>query len=326
MKRNISYFVRMPALLIITAWLLLSLACIFGEDEPAIPGFPAQIDAEISFAAIGSPSICKCMPDYDIALVAAGNSLAIVDIVNGENKAVIDLGMEIDDIADSDVDGFGYVLTGSLLHPVNLSGGFTEDPIKITAECSYVSVSTGGDAAWVSMDNDSIGMIDLATGEASVVPDMTIESCMGIASAENSILYIADGGNGLITGYDTDTWVEIGHLSVPGEVYDLFPGPSGYICAIVDGSNELWFIKSETCTLYRMITFPVIPTAAASTPDGIFAYASCPGTGMVIVSESGQIEMRTMDYGLPSSIDVSNDGERAVICSPDNESVFILVK
>ena len=316
----------MPALLIITAWLLLSLACIFGEDEPAIPGFPAQIDAEISFAGIGSPSICKCMLDYDIALVAAGNSLAVVDIVNGENEAVIDLGMEIDDIADSDVDGFGYVLTGSLLHPVNLSGAFTEDPVKIPVECSYVSVTSEGDAIWLSMDNDSIGMIDLATGEVTVVPDMAIGNCQGIASAQNSILYIADGSNGIITGYDTDTWDEIGHLSVPGEVYDIFPGPSGYICAIVDGSNELWFIKSESCTLYRMITFPVIPTAAASTPDGIFAYASCPGTGMVIVSESGQIELKTMDYGLPSSIDVSNDGERAVICSPDNESVFILVK
>ena len=69
------------------------------------------------------------MLDYDIALVAAGNSLAVVNIVNGENEAVIDLGMEIDDIADSDVDGFGYVLTGSLLHPVNLSGAFTEDPV-----------------------------------------------------------------------------------------------------------------------------------------------------------------------------------------------------
>ncbi len=47
---------------------------------------------------------------------------------------------------------------------------------------------------------------------------------------------------------------------------------------------------------------------------------------MVIVAESGQIELKTMDFGLPSSIDVSNDGERAVICSSDNEAVYILVK
>ncbi len=311
---------------IISVCVLFSLSCIFGEEEPSIPGFPGEIDANISFETIGVPSICKCMIDYDIALVAAGNSIAVIDIINGETEAVIDLGLEIDDIADSDVDGFGYVLTGSLLHPVNLSGAFIEDPIKITVDCSFISVSSEGDAAWISMDKDSIGLIDLATGEVSVVPDIAIGDCQGIASAQNSVLYIADGSNSIIIGYDTDTWAEIGHVSVPGEVYDLFPGPAGYICAIVDGSNELWFIKSETCTLYKMITFPTIPTASAAMPDGSFAYAACPGIGMVIVAESGQIEVKTMDFGLPSGIDVSNDGERAVICSADNEAVYILVK
>ena len=304
---------------------LVSLSCIF-DSEPSIPGYPADIDAEIPFGSIGSPSLCKCMIDYDIALVAAGSKLVIVDLINGDNEAIIDIGLEINDIADSDVDGFGYVLTGSVLYPVNLSSALLEDPFKFTVDCSYVSISSEGDAAWVSMDNDSIGMIDLVTMEVSVIPDIAIGDCQGLASARNSILYIADGSKGLITGYDTETWTEIGNVSVQGEVYDLFPGPSGYICAIVDGSNELWFIKSETCILYKMITFPTIPTAAASMPDGSFAYAACPGTGMIIVAESGQMELRTTDFGLPSSIDLSNDGDRAVICSPDNEAVYVLVK
>jgi len=310
---------------IVLAWMLVSLSCIFGS-ETSIPAFPAEIDAEIPFGSIGSPSICKCMNDYDIALVAAGTSLAVVDIISGDKEAVIGLGMEIDDIADSDVDGYGYILADSLLYPVNLSGACLEDPVNIGNPCSFVSVSSEGNAAWVSMDNDSIGKVDLVTGEVSTVQNITAGDCQGIASAQNSVLYIADGNNSLITGYDTDTWAEIGRVSVPGDVYDLFPGPSGYICAIVDGSNELWFIKSETCVLYKMITFPVIPTAAAAMPDGSFAYGACPGTGMVIVAESGQMELRTMDFGLPSSIDLSNDGERAVICSPDNEAVYILVR
>lgn len=326
MNRRIGLYLRYHVLVIISTWMLISLSCIFGEEEPFVSGFPSEIDAEIPFGSIGSPSMCKCMLDYDIALVAAGNSLAVVDIINGQNDAVIDLGMEIDDIADSDVDGYGYVLTGSFLYPVNLPGAFLEDPIKLSVDCSFISVSAEGDVVWVSMDNDSIGMLDLLTMEVSVVQNITIGDCQGIASAQNSILFIADGSISLIIGYDTDTWAEIGRVSVPGEVNDLFPGPFGYICAIVEGSNELWFIKSETCTLYKMITFPVTPTAAASMPDGSFAYASCPGSGMLIVAESGQIELRTMDFGLPSSIDVSNDGDRAVICSPDNEAVFILEK
>ncbi|NOQ21835.1 MAG: hypothetical protein GQ565_04180 [Candidatus Aegiribacteria sp.] len=325
MIRRIRPFLRITILTVVSLWALASLSCIF-DSEPSVPAYPAEIDAEIAFGSIGSPSICKCMIDYDIALVAAGTSLAVIDIVNGKNESVFDLGLEIDDIADSDVNGFGYVLTDSLLYPVKLSGAVLENPINIGTGCSFVSVSSGSDAGWVSMDNDSIAMLDLATGKVSVVQDYAVKDCQGIALADNGALYIADGSNNLIIGYNTDTWAEIGRVTVPGDVHDLFPGPSGYICAIVDGSNELWFIKSETCTLYKMITFPAIPTAAAAMPDGSFAYAACPGTGMVIVAESGQIELKTMDFGLPSGIDVSNDGQRAVICAPDKEAVYVLVR
>ena len=310
---------------VIAASLLVSVSCIF-DSSPTVPGYPAKVDASISFESIGSPSICKCMIDYNLALVAAGSKLVVVDIVNGENESVIDIGLEIDDIADSDVNGFGYLLAGSLLYPVNLSTAALEDPIDIGVGCSYLSVSSESDVAWVIMDDDSIGMIDLVTLKVTTMQKITANNCQGIASADNGDLFIVDGIKSIIIGYETDTWTEIGRVPVPGEVYDLFPGPSGYICAIVDVSNELWFIKSENCSLYKMITFPVIPTAAASMPDGSFAYAACPETGMFIVAESGQMEFKTMDFGVPSSIDISGDGERAIICSPDNEAVYILVK
>jgi hypothetical protein len=310
---------------VIATSLLVSVSCIL-DSSPTVPGYPAKVDASISFESIGSPSICKCMIDYNLALVAAGNKLVVVNIVNGENESVIDIGLEIDDIADSDVNGFGYLLADSFLYPVNLSTAALEDPIDIGVGCSYISVSSESDVAWVIMEDDSIGMIDLVTLEVTTMQKITANNCQGIASADNGDLFIVDGIKSIIIGYKTDTWTEIGRVPVPGEVYDLFPGPSGYICAIVDGSNELWFIKSETCSLYKMITFPVIPTAAASMPDGSFAYAACPETGMFIVAESGQMEFKTMDFGVPSSIDISGDGERAIVCSPDNEAVYILVK
>ena len=99
---------------VIAASLLVSVSCIF-DSSPTVPGYPAKVDASISFESIGSPSICKCMIDYNLALVAAGSKLVVVDIVNGENESVIDIGLEIDDIADSDVNGFGYLLADSLL-------------------------------------------------------------------------------------------------------------------------------------------------------------------------------------------------------------------
>ncbi len=304
---------------------MLFMSCIF-DSEPVIPGYPGEIDAEISYSSIGSPYLCKCMYDYELAIVAAGTGIAVVDIVNGENISVFDMELEIDDIADSDMNGFGYILVDSLLYPLDLSALSFTDPIDLCIGCSFVSVSTENNTAWVSMNNDSIGAVDLVSGDVTAVPDFVVRNCQGLASADNSILYIAEGDNSIIAGYNTDTWSEVGRVSVPGEVYDLFPGPAGYICAIVEGSNELWFIKSDTSVLYKMITFPVIPTAAASMPDGSFAYAACPGVGTLVVAESGQPEMRSMDFGIPSSIDISSDGNRAVICSPDNEAVYILVR
>ncbi|MEN8208642.1 MAG: hypothetical protein ABFR50_05245, partial [Candidatus Fermentibacteria bacterium] len=132
-RRNISFADKLT-LMITSTLMIISLGCIFGEAEPVLPAYPAEIAAEISFTAIGSPSICKCMNEYDIALVAAGNSLVLIDMINGTNESIIDLGLEINDIADSDVDGYAYVLTGSLLHPVNLSGAFLEPPVKITSD------------------------------------------------------------------------------------------------------------------------------------------------------------------------------------------------
>jgi len=323
MKISIKTAIQTLSIIGIAVSVLVSVSCIF-DTEPPLPGYPAKIDESISFSGIGSPDLCKCMSDNKLALVAAGSDLVVVDMVNG-NKSVIDIGLEVDDIADSDGNGFGYVLADSLVYPVNLSSATAGNPINVGVSCSYISLSSDADTAWLAMDNDSIGILDLTTSEFTTVKSISIKNCQGIAIAD-SILFIADGSSNLILAYETDQWSEVGRIPVPGAVQDLFPGISGYICAIVDGSNELWFIKSDNCSLYKMITFPVIPTAAASMPDASYAYAACPGTGMVIVAESGQMELRTADFGLPSSIDVTSDGSMAVVCSPENEAVYILVR
>ena len=130
----------------------------------------------------------------------------------------------------------------------------------------------------------------------------------------------------VIAAYNTETWTETGSCTVPGDVISIFPGPQCFICAVVEGSNELWYIKKEDCVLYKMITFPVVPTTAASTPDGSYAYAVCENYGVIIVAASGQIEHTTTEFGYPQSIDLSSDGQRAVVCSSEYETVYILKK
>ena len=314
---------------VLLALLAVSLAvftsCIF-DSQPAQPGYPAVLDATISFSSVGSPSMCKCMSQSGIALVAAGSNLAVADIEAGQNVQVIDIGVEIDDIADSDVDGYGYLVADSLLYRVDLGSPSVGDPVRLGGGCEYVSVSASAGRAWVAREDDSLGVVDLQTLEFSTVKDVTFSDCQGMACADNGNLFIADGGSSLIKALNTENWTEQGRLSLTGDVIDLFPGPSGYVCAIVEGSNELWFIRSSDCVLYKMITFPQTPSASACTPVGDYAYATCAGPGFVIVQENGETVLRTTDYGLPCSIDLSPDGERAVVCSGDNQAVYILAK
>jgi hypothetical protein len=304
---------------------LLTAGCIF-DSEPVEPGFPSELDATISFQEIGDPVLCKCMSGSALALVAAGTCLGVINMQSGQSPAALDLGIEIDDIADSDAAGYAWVLADSLLYPVDLSGPSLESPIRLRGSGRYVTVSSEGGRALVSMNDDSVTLVDLTSMQASTLAELQIQSCQGMAFGGDETVYAALGSEGVIAGYETGNWTEIGRVSVPGDVIDMFPGPSGYVCAIVNGSNELWFIRTSDCKLYRMTTFPETPMAAASMPDGCFAYATCAGSGLLVVAESGQIELRTQQYGLPSSIDISPDGARVVLCSADERRVYILVK
>ncbi|MBN2587885.1 MAG: WD40 repeat domain-containing protein [Candidatus Fermentibacteraceae bacterium] len=304
---------------------LMAAGCIF-DSEPEEPGFPSQLDATISFQAIGDPVLCKCMSGSGLALVAAGTSLGVIDIQSGQSPVELALGVEIDDIADSDAAGYAWVLADSLLYPVDLSGPSLESPVRLGGGGSFVTVSSAGNRALVSMNDDSITLVDLTGMQVTTLAELQIRACQGMAFGCDETVYAALGSEGVIAGYETENWTEIGRVSVPGDVIDLFPGPSGYICVIVNGSNELWFIRTSDCKLYSMTTFPETPLAAASMPDGSFAYATCAGSGLMVVAENGQIELRSQQFGMPSSIDISPDGSRAVLCSTDERRVYVLVK
>lgn len=304
---------------------LLSAGCIF-DSEPEEPGFPAELAATVSLESAGPPVLCKCMTNHDVALVAAGSGLAVIDLYAGETTGFLDTGVEIDDIADSDVNGYGYVLAGSMVYPVDLAAPGLGTPLELSAPGSFMAVSPSGDRVWVSLKNDSLAQLDLATMEVTVLEAPLAENCQGLASGDNGALFAALGNEGVIAGWETGTWSELGRVSVPGEVADLFPGPSGYVCAITGGSNELWFIRTTDCKLYKMITFPETPSAAASMPDALYAFATCANSGLLVVAENGETLLRTMDFGLPVSIDITQSGNMAVLCSQEERKVYILVR
>ena len=313
-------------LLILFPVMLLQVSCIF-DSPSAIPGYPSRVDFSIPFESVGVPSMCECTGVQDLVIVISDKNIALVDIVYGDLVSVLDTGVEIRDLGDTDVDGYGYVLTDSLLFPVDLVGERLDPPLNIGSGGKFISISGVDGVAWIVHENDCLTKVDLLTHEVSGIPSKLLADCQGIAVDQNgNVIFLAGGSRMVIAAFETETWTEIGSCSVPGDVISLFPGPQGYICALVEGSNELWYIRTANCDLYKMITFPVVPTTAASMPDGGYAYATCESVGMIIVAESGQIELRTTEFGYPQSIDISSDGQRAVICSAEYETVYILKK
>ncbi|MCD4848468.1 MAG: hypothetical protein K8R76_09765 [Candidatus Aegiribacteria sp.] len=304
--------------------MLMQVSCIF--DSPSeILGYPSRVDYAISFESVGVPSMCECTCVQDLALVIADDNIVLVDIVSGDMVSVLDVGVEIRDLGDTDVDGYGYVLTESLLYTVDIVGECLDPPLNIGSGAKFISISVVDGSAWIVHENDCLTKVDLITHEVFSIPSKLLDDCQGIAADQNGdVIFLAGGSRRVIAAFDTETWTETGSCPVPGDVLSLFPGPQGFICAIVEGSNELWFIKKENCDLYKMITFPVVPTTAASMPDGSYGYAACENIGMIIVAESGQIEYKTLELGYPQSIDLSSDGQRAVICSAEYETVYIL--
>ena len=324
MNKLINPIGRAIYLLMIFLFMLIQVSCIF-DSPSAVPGYPSRVDFSIPFESVGTPSMCECTCVQDMALVIADNNIVLVDIAYGDLISVLDVGVEIRDLGDTDVDGYGYVLTDSLLYPVDLVGEHLDPPLNIGSGAKYISISGTDDSAWIVYKNDCLTKVDLLTHEVSGIPSKLLADCQGIAADQNGdVIFLAGGSRMVIAAFDTETWTETGSCSVPGDVISLFQGPPGFICALVEGSNELWFIKEENCDLYKMITFPVVPTTAASMPDGSYAYAACENIGLIIVAESGQIEHRTNEFGCPQSIDLSSDGQRAVICSAEYETVYIL--
>ncbi len=316
----------MILLSVVIPLMLIQMSCIF--DSPSeIPGYPSRVDYSISLESVGTPSLCECTCVQDLAMVIAGDNIVLVDIAYGDVVSVLDTGVEIRDLGDTDVDGYGYVLTESLLYPVDLVGKSLDPPLNIGSGAKFISISVDDDTAWIIHENDCLTEVDLLTHEVFSIPSKLLDDCQGIAADQNGdVIFLAGGSRRVIAAFDTETWTETGSCPLPGDVISIFPGPPGFICAVVEGSNELWYIKKENCELYKMITFPVVPITAASMPDGSYGYASCESVGMIIVAASGQIEHTTTEFGYPQSIDLSSDGSRAVICSAEYETVYILKK
>jgi len=304
--------------------LLAASSCIFDAD-PAAPGFPIEPMTAIPMDTLGAaPERCSAVSGGAL-LVSGGSRTAVVDLEDGILLGVLDVGASVSDLGDTDVSGYAWILTEDRLIPLGLDTWETGQPIQVAPGSEHLALCAETGTAWVTDASDGLGEVDLASGTVQACPGGLVRDCRGLAcSRDGSALFAADGADSVIIMLSTESWTPTARLDLPGEPVDLFVGPEGYVCCIVEGSNEVWFVDEETGALTLMTTVPESPVAAAVMPDMSYCYASCPGIGLVVVAASGQLEYKGSDLGFPSSIAIGGDGERTALCCPEEGVVRIL--
>ncbi len=291
----------------------------------AVPPYPGRLSHEVDLGAIQQVDHCSSTLACDVLLLAGGSRMAGLEVATGDLLFQTELQAAVSDVSDTDAAGRLCVLAGEELLTVDPRTGDVEASVEVGPGLGYVAVWRAGETAWLMGEGGLAVTVDLSTGEASVHPELLPLSCTGLAAAEDgSALYCPDPSAGALLRLDPSTFRVTGRCDVYGSVVSMSPGPEGTVCITVSGSNELWYVSGGEMSVSRMVTFPTEPLAAVSTPDGSHAFGSVAGEGLMVVAESGQVELKTDEYGLPDALHVTGDGDHAVVCS--GGSAYVLVR
>jgi len=300
-------------------------SCLLGA-EPA-PGYPGYLLRTFDCSGYGEPAACCFSSDGLYAVASAGNSLLFFELRHGNLSG--NTALDSDVIAVVSVPGEGQllVLSEQKLSVVSQSGFTVTGDVELAGAAAWLSISPDGGSAWVLHADGFITSLAPSDWTVLSYDSIGIGEPSGMAvSGDGSSLFIGSNGDSTICRLDVQDLERTGECDVYNTVISLFDGSDGMLCALVDGSNEIWFIDEGSCTVQYMMTVPDVPVCGASMPDGSFAYAGVPGTGLVVCSRSGEHVLKTAVYGLPGSVALESEGWNAVICSAEQMSISILEK
>ncbi len=300
-------------------------SCLLG-GEPA-PGYPGYLLRTFDCSGYGEPAACCFSSDGLYAVASAGKTLLFFELRHGNLSGNITLDSDV--IAVVSVPGGDQllVLSEQRLFVVSQSGFTVTGDVELAGAGAWLSISPDGASAWVLHTDGFITR--LAPSDWSVLSHewTGIDAPSGLTvSGDGASLFVGSNGDSTICRLSAPGLERTGQCEVYNTVISLFKGPDGMLCALVDGSNEIWFVDESSCTVDYMMTVPDVPVCGASMPDGSFAYAGVPGTGLVVCSSSGELVLKTAVYGLPGSVTLESEGWNALICSTEQMSISILEK
>lgn len=129
---------------------------------------------------------------------------------------------------------------------------------------------------------------------------------------------------GIITTLSVPGFDMIAENAHNGQILFLQRAGAGYLLFSTDEWNEIAVCYPEDLKIQSMFTFPAAPVQAAADSTVSFIYAVCPGSGIQVCRNSGEIAWRSTGYGSDAVIILADNCETLLISS--GSKLEILVK
>jgi DNA-binding beta-propeller fold protein YncE len=203
-----------------------------------------------------------------------------------------------------------------------------------------VALSPDGKRLYAAVPGIGVQVRDSALGGLrTTVPlpaiGAAIDNPQGLASSpDGRLLMVSDGTDGgRVTVFDTESWVEVAHVSMPMGVAPLGVAfhPSGdvaYVAAAqvgAAGGDELLVFDPMTGSVASRVSVGRQPTGVAVSPDGAAVFVSNQRSHTVshYDTTSGAVVHAPVQLA-PSGIAVSPDGQRVFVACRDSGTIDVL--
>ncbi len=292
--------------------LLLSGSCLMGAEEGL--DFPNYLQASRTLPGeVTVPPVFSLEGNYGIA--ASGDTLYHMELRHGRVHGKTPVGGTVIGLSPGSGGSLFAVTQDMLLRIEGFSvaaeavlpgtcAGFTvcgPHPVLIL-ENGVMLVYNGEDLSIAGEASPDIsgmedlrgfpGMVCVSSDGGKVttlsIPEMTV---LVENSFESPVLFMAAAGSSLLLS--TESW------------------------------NEVAVCSPQDLRITSMFTFPVAPVHAAANPSLSYVYGVCPGSGVQVCLESGEIAWRSAGYGSQSLVALSEDGEAAMISSGNRVDILI---
>jgi hypothetical protein len=301
--------------------LVLSSSCVLEPVEG--PGFASEVDFFVLLDTLGTPSACCFTQGGGLAAIAAGGAVIVADVEDQAPDILFEVADTLLDVEFTSDGLWCAAISADSLYYVPVVDPGSVEALRLPSTAVSIAAPAGASALWVFHDDGTISTVGLPGWTITLTVDTPLDRIVSACAASDGLHAYAGDSTGVYRVYPANGAVSAS-IETTGACLDIFPAGYQKVGIACGGSNEIWVLAEETLDASLLVTFPSDPVQGASIPDGGYIYASCPGYGLVVCSQSSSQELVTSSYGLPSDIAVSPNGDYTAVLDPEARIAYFL--